>query len=104
MLCSGCVSQFKTLMYKIQIFSHVFAQRRYDIELRKEMSNLKEEMAKLSIMNEFAKYAKLQRKYNQVESILKENSKFISYYINSKFISYYINIVNYFDKIRELNF
>lgn len=55
------------------IFSHVFAQRRYDTELRKEMSSLKEDMAKVSMMNEFAKYAKLQRKYNQLESILKEN-------------------------------
>ncbi|CAL1678331.1 unnamed protein product [Lasius platythorax] len=55
------------------IFSHVFAQRRYDIELRNELSNLKEKMAKLSIMNEFAKYAKLQRRNNQLENILKEN-------------------------------
>ncbi|XP_070172765.1 guided entry of tail-anchored proteins factor 1 [Polyergus mexicanus] len=55
------------------IFPHIFAQRRYDIDLRNELSNLKEEMAGLSIMNEFAKYAKLQRRYNQLENILKEN-------------------------------
>ncbi|XP_072763622.1 guided entry of tail-anchored proteins factor 1 [Anoplolepis gracilipes] len=55
------------------IFPHVFAQRRYDIELRNELNSLKEEMAGLSIMNEFVKYAKLQRKYNQLENILKEN-------------------------------
>ncbi|XP_029166726.1 tail-anchored protein insertion receptor WRB-like [Nylanderia fulva] len=61
------------ILIKFVNFSHVFAQRRFDIELRNEMSNLKEEMAKLSIMNEFAKYAKLQRKYNQLKSVLKEN-------------------------------
>ncbi|KAL6424261.1 hypothetical protein ACFW04_009828 [Cataglyphis niger] len=55
------------------IFPHVFAQRRYDIDMRNELSNLKEEMAGLSIMNEFAKYAKLQRRHNQLENILKEN-------------------------------
>ncbi|RLU23600.1 hypothetical protein DMN91_003805, partial [Ooceraea biroi] len=30
-------------------------------------------MSKLSIVDEFAKYAKLQRKRNQLESILNEN-------------------------------
>ncbi|KAG5318193.1 WRB protein, partial [Pseudoatta argentina] len=55
------------------ISSHVLAQKRYDIELRKELSNLKENMAGLSMVDEFAKCAKLQRRYNHVENILKEN-------------------------------
>lgn len=55
------------------ISSRVLAQKRYDNKLRKELSNLKENMAELSMVDEFAKYAKLQRQYNRVESILKEN-------------------------------
>ncbi|XP_011251097.2 tail-anchored protein insertion receptor WRB-like isoform X1 [Camponotus floridanus] len=55
------------------IFPHVFAQRKYDIELRNELNDLKEKMTGLSIMNEFAKYAKLQRRCNQLENILKKN-------------------------------
>ncbi|XP_012058775.1 PREDICTED: tail-anchored protein insertion receptor WRB-like [Atta cephalotes] len=55
------------------ISSYVLAQKRYDIELRKELSNLKENMAGLSMVDEFAKCAKLQRRYNHVENILKEN-------------------------------
>ena len=50
-------------------------------------------MAGLSIMNEFAKYAKLQRRYNQLENILKENGKFISFFF---FIILFIE--GYFDK------
>ncbi|XP_071565944.1 guided entry of tail-anchored proteins factor 1 [Temnothorax nylanderi] len=55
------------------ISSRVLAQKKHDIELRKELSNLKEDMAGLSMVDEFAKYAKLQRQYNHVESILKDN-------------------------------
>ncbi|XP_024872134.1 tail-anchored protein insertion receptor WRB-like [Temnothorax curvispinosus] len=55
------------------ISSRVLAQKKHDIELRKELSTLKEDMAGLSIVDEFAKYAKLQRQYNHVESILKDN-------------------------------
>lgn len=60
----------------------MFAQRKYDIELRNELNDLKEKMAGLSIMNEFAKYAKLQRRCNQVENILKKNSKFIFFFFS----------------------
>ncbi|XP_011874490.1 PREDICTED: tail-anchored protein insertion receptor WRB-like [Vollenhovia emeryi] len=56
------------------ISSRVFAQKRYDVELRKELSNLKQDMAGISMVDEFAKYAKLQRRYNHVESVLKENA------------------------------
>ncbi|XP_077279588.1 guided entry of tail-anchored proteins factor 1 isoform X1 [Temnothorax americanus] len=55
------------------ISSRVLAQKKHDIELRKELSTLKEDMAGLSIVDEFAKYAKLQRQYTHVESILKDN-------------------------------
>lgn len=75
----------------------MFAQRKYDIELRNELNDLKEKMAGLSIMNEFAKYAKLQRRYNQLENILKKNSKFIFFLI-------FIEIIEYIILTRSINF
>jgi len=62
----------------------VLAQKRYDIELRKELNNLKENMAGLSMVDEFAKCAKLQRRYNHVENILKENSEFFLLTLSNK--------------------
>jgi len=62
----------------------VLAQKRYDIELRKELSNLKENMAGLSMVDEFAKCAKLQRRCNYVENILKENSKFFLHTLSNE--------------------
>lgn len=62
-------------LYKTQISSRLFAQKRYDVVLRKELNNLKEDMTKLSMVDEFAKYAKLQRRYNHMESILKGNGE-----------------------------
>ncbi|XP_012234965.1 guided entry of tail-anchored proteins factor 1 [Linepithema humile] len=55
------------------IISYMFVEQKDYIELQNELSNLKKEMAGLSMVDEFAKYAKLQRKCNQVENILKEN-------------------------------
>ncbi|XP_039312905.1 guided entry of tail-anchored proteins factor 1-like [Solenopsis invicta] len=55
------------------ILSYVLVQKRYDVELRKELNNLKEGMARLSMVDEFAKYVKLQRQCNHVENVLKEN-------------------------------
>jgi len=51
-------------------------QKSCDVELQKELNSLKENMAGLSMVDEFAKYAKLQRQRNHIESILKENSEF----------------------------
>lgn len=44
---------------------------------------MNQEKAGLSAVNEFAKYAKLQRKCNKLESILKDNSKFIVDFLSS---------------------
>lgn len=70
-----CARSILCVLYKIQISSRVVAQKRCDVELRKELSTLKEDMAGLSMVDEFAKYAKLQRRYNHVESILKANGE-----------------------------
>lgn len=51
------------------------------MELRNELISLKQEMTGISIVDEFAKYAKLQRKYNKLESVLKDKGKIIIQYI-----------------------
>ena len=40
--------------------------------MQTELNNMKKQMSKLSMIDEFPKYAKLQRKYNKVECELKE--------------------------------
>lgn len=62
--------------------SRLYAQKRYDPELWDELKDLKREMAGISMVNEFAKYARLQRKSNKVESVLKDNSMFLHSFLN----------------------
>ncbi|KAL0117697.1 hypothetical protein PUN28_008835 [Cardiocondyla obscurior] len=57
------------------VFSRVYVPNRYDVGLQKELSNLKEEMAGISMVDEFARYIKLLRRSNNVEGILVKNVK-----------------------------
>lgn len=59
----------------MQITSHLYTVNKHDIELRNDLINLKQEMIGISMVDEFSKYAKLQRKYNKLESTLKEKGK-----------------------------
>lgn len=59
----------------MQITSRLYTVNKHDIELRNDLINLKQEMIGISIVDEFSKYAKLQRKYNKLESTLKEKGK-----------------------------
>lgn len=59
----------------MQITSRLYTGNKHDIELRNDLINLRQEMIGLSIVDEFSKYAKLQRKYNKLESTLKEKGK-----------------------------
>ncbi|KAK1132144.1 hypothetical protein K0M31_016275 [Melipona bicolor] len=54
------------------ITSRLYTLNKHDLELRKNLVHLKQEMTGISIVDEFSKYAKLQRKYNKLESTLKE--------------------------------
>jgi len=42
----------------------------YEIEVRKEIKNLKQELSEISMMEEFASYARTERKINQLEEKL----------------------------------
>ncbi|KOX68060.1 Tail-anchored protein insertion receptor WRB [Melipona quadrifasciata] len=54
------------------ITSRLYTLNKHDMELRKNLVHLEQEMTRISIVDEFSKYAKLQRKYNKLESTLKE--------------------------------
>lgn len=47
------------------------------------------------MVNEFAKYARLQRKYNNLESILKDNSKFLYFIVNVSIEKYCVCVYVY---------
>lgn len=68
-------------------------QQKDYIELQDELSNLKKEMTGISMVDEFAKYARLQRKCNQLESILKENSKFKYLFLFKSYIYFVLKIL-----------
>lgn len=51
-----------------------YAVDKHDMELRNELINLKQKMVGISIVDEFSKYAKLQRKYNKLEGELKDKA------------------------------
>lgn len=59
----------------MQITSRLYTVNKHDIELRNDLINLKQEMIGISMVDEFSKYAKLQRKYKKLESTLKEKGK-----------------------------
>ncbi|XP_053980259.1 guided entry of tail-anchored proteins factor 1-like [Hylaeus anthracinus] len=56
------------------VTSRLYTITKHDMELRDDLVNLKHEMLGISIVDEFAKYAKLQRKCNKIEGILKETA------------------------------
>lgn len=67
------------LEYIVPIFikyatTRFYTVTKHDLELWKDLINLKQEMSGINIVNEFAKYAKLQRQYNKIDGILKEKA------------------------------
>ncbi|XP_012273138.1 tail-anchored protein insertion receptor WRB [Orussus abietinus] len=55
------------------IMTQLFSGVKVDQSLRAELYALKRELAGISMVDEFSKYAKLQRKYNKLEEELKMN-------------------------------
>lgn len=51
------------------------AHRKYDTDLKNCLISLRQEMSGLSMMDEFSKYAKLQRKCSNLEQTLKKNAR-----------------------------
>ncbi|XP_034189975.2 guided entry of tail-anchored proteins factor 1-like [Osmia lignaria lignaria] len=68
----SCVLEYVIPALIKYITSRFYTMNKQDIELRNELINLKQEMTGISIVDEFSKYAKLQRRYNKLESTVKE--------------------------------
>lgn len=61
--------------------------------MRDELKNMKKEMSHISVHDEFAKYARLQRKFNQVNNTLNEKSEFLYFFsVVSKWEIYFNKI------------
>ena len=58
-----------------------FSESNEDQVVRKDLIALKKEMASISMVDEFSRYAKLQRKYNKLEVEAKEKSTYFFYLI-----------------------
>ena len=70
----SCVLGYVVPILIEYITSRLYTATKHTMELRSELFNLKQEMIGISIVDEFAKYAKLQRKYNKLEGTLKEKA------------------------------
>ncbi|XP_014477170.1 PREDICTED: tail-anchored protein insertion receptor WRB-like isoform X2 [Dinoponera quadriceps] len=70
-----CVLDHVTPFLVKFIISRQYARKKYDCDLRHQLMDLRWEMTGISMVNEFARYARLQRKYNKLESVLKDNMK-----------------------------
>ncbi|XP_015605004.1 tail-anchored protein insertion receptor WRB-like [Cephus cinctus] len=55
------------------ILFRLYSGSKCDRILRDDLLNVRQEMSGISMVDEFSKYAKLQRKYNKLETELKDN-------------------------------
>ncbi|KZC09473.1 PREDICTED: tail-anchored protein insertion receptor WRB-like [Dufourea novaeangliae] len=78
------------------VTSRLYTVTKYDMELRKDLMNLKQEMVGISIVDEFSRFAKLQRKCNKIEGILKEtaNKRLTSQMKVQLFVRYGFHLLN----------
>lgn len=70
----GCILECVMPIVIKYIISCLYSITKQDIEFRNELINLKKQMVGISMVDEFSKYTKLQRKYNKLESTLKEKA------------------------------
>ncbi|XP_031831016.1 guided entry of tail-anchored proteins factor 1 isoform X2 [Nomia melanderi] len=94
----SCVLEYIFPILVKYITTRLYTETKHDLEARKELVNLKQEMIELSIVDEFSKYAKLQRKYNKIEGSLKETVNMrLSYRIRMQlFATYGFRVLNGF--------
>lgn len=68
----SCILQYLIPILIKYVTTRLYTINKQDMELRNDLISLRQEMTGISIVDEFSKYAKLQRRYNKLESILKE--------------------------------
>lgn len=70
---ASCILEYLAPILIKYIIVRFYEWRKYDINLKNELISMRQEMAGISMVNEFSTYAKLQRKYNKLEAVLKQN-------------------------------
>ncbi|XP_032457434.1 tail-anchored protein insertion receptor WRB isoform X5 [Nasonia vitripennis] len=93
---SSCVLDiFVACIVKI-VISWFFLESNEEQILRKDLINTKKEMNSISIVDEFSKYAKLQRKYIKLQAIAKQqiNARSTSKFKLELFLTYGAWIIN----------
>ncbi|XP_043685484.1 guided entry of tail-anchored proteins factor 1-like isoform X2 [Vespula pensylvanica] len=67
-----CILEYILPILITYFTTHLYVRKKQEVELRKNLVILRQEMASISMVDEFSKYAKLQRKYNKLENTLKD--------------------------------
>ncbi|XP_035724489.1 guided entry of tail-anchored proteins factor 1-like [Vespa mandarinia] len=70
-----CILEYIVPIVITYFTAHLYVGKKEEAELRKNLATLRQEMASISMVDEFSKYAKLQRKYNKLENTLKDIEK-----------------------------
>ncbi|XP_017881974.1 tail-anchored protein insertion receptor WRB-like [Ceratina calcarata] len=70
----SCLLEYIVPSFVKYATSRFYTRSKQDVELRNDLINVKQEMGGVSILDEFSKYAKLQRRYNKLENELKEKA------------------------------
>ncbi|XP_016842909.1 tail-anchored protein insertion receptor WRB isoform X3 [Nasonia vitripennis] len=94
----NCFRSFFCIYYLVFNFviSWFFLESNEEQILRKDLINTKKEMNSISIVDEFSKYAKLQRKYIKLQAIAKQqiNARSTSKFKLELFLTYGAWIIN----------
>ncbi|XP_043493696.1 guided entry of tail-anchored proteins factor 1-like [Polistes fuscatus] len=70
-----CILEYVVPILITYLTIHLYAKKQVEVELRKKYVEVKQEMAGISMVDEFSKYAKLQRKSNSLENQLNQIDK-----------------------------
>lgn len=67
-------------MLILQVINNIYSKSSNEEALRVELMKIKKDMKSISMADEFAKYAKLQRKYNKLEKEFKDAGNFFFFF------------------------
>ncbi|XP_066582709.1 guided entry of tail-anchored proteins factor 1-like [Prorops nasuta] len=67
-----CISDYIVPLIIVLVMAKLFSKEKVNKELSTEILSIKRELETISMVDEFAKYARLSRKYNALESTLNE--------------------------------
>ncbi|XP_043278446.1 protein GET1-like [Venturia canescens] len=69
-----CLSGYLTPILIKHVLQATYSRNKTDQTLRSEMKRLEREMSEVSVVNEFAKFTRIQRRYAKIKDELRENA------------------------------